>query len=245
MLVTSPAPRSAWIPRAEPCTIFGSCDDISDAQWVYQKGWIKARIDLQPQGMSHDDLVWVQLNAKNWDAPDCPLDLPDVADYDAAAVPQLRPCDVPAATRQSATCEACLQTRLGRRKTRPHSLVWGECLRAPRPLAEEVTAAEEENANYLQQPRFEDVDPENQPQTLDEEELHGPEPIECYPHAAIAMSASTTATWGSAPSSGESTTDPSDDVREFESSFTDDDDYPIGPITSEGQAEDEDPSPEE
>ena len=59
------------------------------------------------------------------------------------------------------------------------------------------------------------------------------------------MSASTTATWGSAPSSGESTTDPSDEVEEFESSFTDDDDYPIGPITSEGQAADEDPSPEE
>ena len=58
------------------------------------------------------------------------------------------------------------------------------------------------------------------------------------------MSASTTATWGSAPSSGESITDPSDDVEEFESSFTDDDDYPIGPITSEGQAEDEEPSPE-
>ena len=58
------------------------------------------------------------------------------------------------------------------------------------------------------------------------------------------MSASTTATWGSAPSSGESNTDPLDDVEEFESSFTDDDDYPIGPITSEGQAEDEDPSPE-
>ena len=110
--------------------------------------------------------------------------------------------------------------------------MWGECLRAPRPIAEEVTAAEEENANYLQQPRFEDVDPENQPQTLDEEELHGPEPIECYPHAAIAMSASTTVTWGSAPSSGESTTDPFDDVEEFESAFIDDDDFPIGPITS-------------
>ena len=37
MLVTSPAPRSAWIPRAEPCTIFGSCDDVPDAQWTYQK----------------------------------------------------------------------------------------------------------------------------------------------------------------------------------------------------------------
>ena len=141
MLVTSPAPRSAWIPRAEPCTMFGSCDNISDDQWIYKKGWIKPRTDLQPQGMSHDDLVWVKLNVKNWDAPDCPLDLPDAADYDAAAIPRLRPCDLPAATRESATCEACLQTRRGRRQTKPHSLVWGECLRAPRPFAEEVQEA--------------------------------------------------------------------------------------------------------
>jgi hypothetical protein len=64
MVVTSPAPRSAWAPRAEPCTIFGSCDDISDAQWVYQKGWNKPRTDLQPQGPSRDDLILVKLSAK-------------------------------------------------------------------------------------------------------------------------------------------------------------------------------------
>ena len=58
------------------------------------------------------------------------------------------------------------------------------------------------------------------------------------------MSASTTATWGSAPSSGESITDPSDEAEEFDSSFSEDDDYPIGPITSEGQAEDAELSPE-
>ena len=51
MVVTSPPPRSAWTPRSEPCTIFGSVDDISNAQWVYQKGWIKARTDLQPEGL--------------------------------------------------------------------------------------------------------------------------------------------------------------------------------------------------
>ena len=136
--------------------------------------------------MSHDDFVWVTLNAKNWDAPDRPLDLPDVADYDATAIPQLRPCDVPAATRQSATCEACLQTRLGRRKTRPHSLVWGECLRAPRPFAEDATAAEEASSNHFQQPLFVDVDPENRPQALDDEDLPGQEPIECFPHAELA-----------------------------------------------------------
>ena len=84
MLVTSPAPRSSWTPRAEPCTIFGACDNISGAQWIYQKGWIKARSDLQPQGLSQDDLVWVKLNVENWDPPDRPLELPEVVDYDAA-----------------------------------------------------------------------------------------------------------------------------------------------------------------
>ena len=122
--------------------------------------------------MSQDDFVWVKLIVKNWDAPNCPLDLPDVAEYDAAAIPRLRPCDVPAATRESATCEACLQTRRGRRQTIPHSLVWGECLRAPRPLAEEAAEDGGTNAIHLQQPRFEDVDPENRPQTPSRTRAH-------------------------------------------------------------------------
>ena len=88
MVVTSPPPRNAWTPRAEPCTIFGSVDDIPNAQWVYQKGWIKARTDIQPEGLSNDDLRWVRLHAGDWDAPDDPLDLPDPADYDAAAAHQ-------------------------------------------------------------------------------------------------------------------------------------------------------------
>lgn len=150
---------------------------MSDAQWIYQKGWIKPRTDLQPQSMSHDDLVWVKLNVKNWDAPDCPLDLSDVADYNAAAIPRLRPRDLPAATRESATCEACRQTRRGRRQTKPHSLVWGECLRAPRPFAEQAAEAEGTDTTHLLQPRFEDVDPESRPQDLDQENLPGQEPI--------------------------------------------------------------------
>ena len=105
MVVTSPPPRSAWTPRSEPCTIFGSVDDISNAQWVYQKGWIKARTDLQPEGLSNDDLTWIRLNVQDWDAPDAPLDLPDRADYDAAAATTLRSSDLPPATRETATCE--------------------------------------------------------------------------------------------------------------------------------------------
>ena len=167
MLVTSPAPRSSWTPRAEPCTIFGSCDHISDAQWVYQKGWIKPRTDLQPQGLSQDDLTWVKLNVGNWDAPDRPLDLPPRSDYDAAEAPRLRPWDLPAATRNSATCEACLQTRRGRRQTLHHNLVWGECLHAVRPTP---PVAEEDTENHLQQPAMESVDPELRAKNGEEEQ---------------------------------------------------------------------------
>ena len=283
MVVTSPAPRSAWAPRAEPCTIFGSCDDISDAQWVYQKGWIKPRTDLQPQGLSEDDLVWVRLNAKNWDAPDCPLDLPDAADYDAAAVPRLRPCDVPAATRDTATCEACLQTRRGRRQTTPHSLVWGDCLRASRPLPTVAEVTEADGQSFLQEPRFEDVDPELRVPNLDQEDLLGeghvellaarlgsadqqpvvplysfaeakqgrttgaelPEPLECLPHAALAlaMATSTAATWGTASSlMGDSTAEPPEDEfqdwDDLDSTFSVDDEFNIGsPITDDPEAE--------
>ena len=133
---------------------------------MYQKGWIKPRIDVQPQGLSQDDLIWIKVNVNNWDPPDRPLDLPELADYDAAAVPGLHPHDVPAATRETATCEACLQTRRGRRQTRPHTLEWGECLRAPRPppnLAEETSRAPGlEEEEFLQEPMFDIVDPENQ-----------------------------------------------------------------------------------
>ena len=55
------------------------------------------------------------------------------------------------------------------------------------------------------------------------------------------MATSTAATWGSAPSLGDSTTDPSDECDEFESTFPDDDEFPIGP----DRADDQEPSPEE
>ena len=98
MLVISPAPRSSWTPRAEPCAIFGAGDSVPDSYLVYQKGWIKSRTDVQPQGLSQDDLCWVKINMANWDPPDRPLDLPDPADYDAAALSEARPRNIPAAT---------------------------------------------------------------------------------------------------------------------------------------------------
>ena len=75
--------------------------------------------------MSEEDLTWVKLHVSQWDPPDRPLDLSDAAEFDAGALPRLRADDVPAATRETATCPACLQTRRGRKRTLAHSLVWG------------------------------------------------------------------------------------------------------------------------
>ena len=91
----------------------------------------KARTDVQPEALSQEDLTWVILNLKNWDPPDRPLEAPLATDFDGGAVSLSR--DLPAATRETATCEACLQTRRGSQQTHPHSLVWGECLRAENP----------------------------------------------------------------------------------------------------------------
>ena len=69
MVTTSPQPRSAWTPRSEPCTIFGTVDDVPNAHWIYQKGWVKARTDLQPEGLTDDELNWVRVTFKGWTRP--------------------------------------------------------------------------------------------------------------------------------------------------------------------------------
>ena len=152
------------MPRAEPCTIFGGCSHVSDAQLIYHKGHIRARTDLQPEGLSAEELSWVKINASTWGAPDCPLDLPDPADYDAASAPEEIPSDLPAATPETATCPACLQTRVGKKKcTRDHTLRWGECTKAPPPRP---TGVNEEEVGGLQ-PIFESIDPEVRPREED------------------------------------------------------------------------------
>ena len=68
----------------------------------------------------------------NWSPPDCPLPLPETQKYDAASLFPARPSDG-AATRETATCPACVATRRKKRQGMTHCLVWGECLRAPPP----------------------------------------------------------------------------------------------------------------
>ena len=125
MLVVKPPPRNAWVPRSEPCTVFGPCDTVPDSYWIYHKGKITARTDVQPEGMTDQDLIWVKINMSTWDHPDRPMELPDAADYDAGAVYQLKPQDRPAATRETAQCPACIQARRRKRMTLQHTLEWG------------------------------------------------------------------------------------------------------------------------
>ena len=82
------------------------------------------------------------------------------------------------------------------------------------------------------------VDPELRSVNQEEEHLPGTEqePIEYFPHAALALAkaSSTAATWGSASSLDDSTTDPGNDtfqdLEDVESAFSDDDVLIVGPV---------------
>ena len=120
------------MPRAEPATIFGPCESVSASSWIYQHGRTKAKTNIQPQGMNDDDLNWIKVNMSNWDAPDTPLPLPASQLYDATTLAPVAP--IPdGATRETATCPACICIRRKHKVSTPHSLVWGECLKATPP----------------------------------------------------------------------------------------------------------------
>ena len=119
MVVKTPAPKNAFVPRAEPATLFGPCDHISGASWTYQHGQVKARTNLQPQGMSDQDLNWVKVNISGWDPPDAPLPVPTIQLYDASTLSVAEPIQG-GATRETVICPACICTRRKQRLTTPH-----------------------------------------------------------------------------------------------------------------------------
>ena len=142
MLVKDPKPKNAFVPRAEPATVFGPSSSIPTGYWTYQRGWVKCRTNLQPQGLSQEELTWVKINMSNWDTPDAPTPLPEPALYDAGSIVPLRAADG-AITRDAATCPACVAVRRKQKIRSRHTLVWGECLRAspPPPEAEQPSPA--------------------------------------------------------------------------------------------------------
>ena len=130
MVVTDPAPRNCFAPRAEPATLFGPSSSVSDGFWIYQKGCTMVKTNLQPQGLMEEDISWVKVNLENWSSPDAPLPPPEPQLYDAALLTPTTSDLHDAATRENATCPACQQLRRKRKVKDRHTLVWGECLRA-------------------------------------------------------------------------------------------------------------------
>ena len=119
--------------------MFGPSASVPTGYWTYQRGLVKCRTNLQPQGLNQEELTWVKINMRNWDTPDAPLPLPEPALYDARNIVPLKTVDG-AATRNGATCPACIAIRRKKKVEHPHSLVWEECLKAtpPPPEAEEL-----------------------------------------------------------------------------------------------------------
>ena len=136
MIVRDPVPRNAFVPRAEPGTIFAPSSSVPTGFWTYQKGHTRVRTHIQAQGCDREDLTWIKVNLANWDPPDGPQGLPDAAEYDAASLVPLLHADG-GATWRTVKCPACLQQFRHRAMTEAHTLVWGECMRAlpPPPVA--------------------------------------------------------------------------------------------------------------
>ena len=102
-----PPSRNAFMPRAEPATILGPCEHITGASWTFQHGKVKARTNIQPQGMTDDDIAWVKVHLSDWDPPEAPLPLLDIRFYDAASLTPVEPVSG-GATRDIIVCLACL-----------------------------------------------------------------------------------------------------------------------------------------
>ena len=230
MVVKDPKPRNAFVLQAEPATLFGPCENISGSSWVYQNTKVVAKTNFHPQGLTDHDLNWVKTNIEYWDAPNAPVPAPPAHLYDATALEKVTPVG-DGATRETATCPACLQKRRKQKPTSRHTLVWGECLHAtppppvviaPMPSPPEVPADDEEEEEAPDRPvaSAAKVRMNSDPDSLLSKRLS-------HPHACMAVS--DIATWGSSdpsvvtdtdvPSSSESLSFYSDDEIDFDDEF--------------------------
>ena len=159
--------------------------------------------------MNDDDLNCIKVNMSNWDAPDTPLPLPASQLYDATTLAPVAP--IPdGATRETATCPACICIRRKHKVSTPHSLVWGECLKAAPPPPDVEGPLPEVEAVA------EDVD--ELPRASTTLSFASKSVLLEHPHACIALS--DVATWGSQTSVDSLTDVPStsDELSEIDNS---------------------------
>ena len=117
-----------------------------------------ARVNVQTEGLSAEELTVVKATWDDLETPLAPLPAPEASHYDAAVV--TTSADSPGCTLQSATCPACIQRRAHKRVTQAHSQRWGECSFALRPPA---LAAAILPAEAVQEEPQEDLTPEERP----------------------------------------------------------------------------------
>ena len=209
---------------------------MPNGYWCYQHGHVKARTNIAVGGLAEEDLVWVKASMDNWDPPDAPLPLPAPELFDAAA---LTPSAPPSgqATRDTATCPACVSTKQRRKHRYKHNHIWGECLLAPPPRVEgslplpavsQDNAEEEFMALQPEEPEAGDGDPAVEvpsagmaatlPTSIKK--------IQDFPHACLTLSEA--ATWGSPEGSDRDDTDAPPSYADEVVSLTDiDDDWAV------------------
>ena len=128
MLVRDPTPRN----RAEAGSVSGPSSSVSGCMWTYQRGMVKCRTNVAVQGMNQQDLSWVKIKMDNWNPPDGSLPLPEPQLYDVCSP---IPSDLQMELQSGGQSPAQL-ARPSEKKQEifgPHTVVWGECFRAPPP----------------------------------------------------------------------------------------------------------------
>lgn len=145
MVIRDPKSSSAFLPKAEPATIFGPASEMSQGYWAFQKNAIKCRAHFAEAGLNSEELVWVKTNIENWDPPNAPMPLPENHFYDAGSVVLSIDCGA-GAIRLTATCLACIAICRKSKVSDPHNLRWGECMRAcPPPQTTKQVGSDDPN----------------------------------------------------------------------------------------------------
>ena len=124
MANVDPVPRNAFLPRALPATVFGPCDTVPGGYWIYQNGKVVAKRNIQTSGIPMEELNILKATWDEHETPISPEVPPEAGLFDAGDIQFADP--VIGATRESATCPACIQRKDGLMITASHSIfVWG------------------------------------------------------------------------------------------------------------------------
>ena len=53
----APKLRNAFVPRSMPRTVFGPCETVPGGYWIYQGGYVRAKVKFQTEGRHFESLA--------------------------------------------------------------------------------------------------------------------------------------------------------------------------------------------